>query len=143
MTESLDGEDRMVDRPGWTGSGHAMPIHCGGESLSDCELNAGVAAVVAALTELDVRPDERVLVLILDGPGFAEIFLGVMRQGAVPLTVNPALSAGEIVAVAAETGARLVAVAAERIPELADLEAGPPVWLTGPQGPWGAILRLN
>ena len=133
----------MVDRPGWTGSRQAIPIHCGGESLSDCELNAGVAAVVAALAELDVRPEERVLVMILDGPGFAEIFLGVMRRGAVPLTVNPALTAGEIVAVAAETGARLVVVAAARIPELTDLEAGPPVWLTGPQGPWAAVLRLS
>ncbi|MGH3930147.1 MAG: AMP-binding protein [Pseudonocardiaceae bacterium] len=105
--------------------------------------NDGIVAVVAALIELDVRPEERVLVLILDGPGFAEIFLGVMRQGAVPLTVNPALSADEIVAVAAETGARLVVVAAARLRELTDLEAGPPVLLDGPEGPWAAILRLT
>ncbi|MGQ0775061.1 MAG: AMP-binding protein [Pseudonocardiales bacterium] len=111
--------------------------------MGDDELNSRVAAVVAALAELEVRPEERVLVLILDGPGFAEIFLDVMRRGAVPLTVNPGLSAGEIVVVAAETGARLVAVPAERIPELTHLEAGPPVWLTGPEGPWAAVLRLR
>ncbi|MGH3923763.1 MAG: AMP-binding protein [Pseudonocardiaceae bacterium] len=104
--------------------------------------NDGIAAVVAALIELDVRPEERVLVLILDGPGFAEIFLGVMRQGAVPLTVNPALSAGEIRSVAAQTGARLVAVAATRLGELTDQEAGPSILLDGPHGPWAAILRL-
>ncbi len=103
----------------------------------------GIAAVVAALIELDVRPEERVLVLILDGPGFAEIFLGVMRQGAVPLTVNPTLSTGEILAVAAETGARVMVVAAARLCELIDLEAGPPVLLDRPEGPWAAILRLS
>jgi acyl-CoA synthetase (AMP-forming)/AMP-acid ligase II len=32
------------------------------------------AAVVAALAELGVRPEERVLIMLPDGPGFAEAF---------------------------------------------------------------------
>lgn len=133
----------MADRPGRISPSRAAAIHRGGGSVSGCMQSDGIAAVVAVLVELDVRPEERVLVLIQDGPGFAEIFLGVMRQGAVPLTVNPALSAGEIVAVAAETGARLVVVAAARIRELTGLEAGPPVLLDGPDGSWAAVLRLS
>ncbi|MGQ0773042.1 MAG: AMP-binding protein [Pseudonocardiales bacterium] len=45
----------------------------------------GSAAVAAALAELDVRPGERVLIMLPDGPGFVDVFVGAIRQGAVPL----------------------------------------------------------
>ena len=100
------------------------------------------AAVVAALTELGVRPEERVLIMLPDGPGFAEAFAGMIEQGAVPLPVDPLLPAHGIVAVAAEVGAQLVLVTADRVPALADLDAQPPVLIDGPYGPWAAALRL-
>ncbi|MDQ3761993.1 MAG: AMP-binding protein [Actinomycetota bacterium] len=66
-----------------------------------------------------MRPDDRVLIMLPDGPGFAEAFAGAIQQGAVPLPVNPLLPAHDIVAVAAEAGARLVLVSADRLPALA------------------------
>jgi AMP-binding enzyme/Domain of unknown function (DUF5753) len=99
------------------------------------------SAVVAALAELGVRPDERVLVMLPDGPGFAEAVNGVIQHGAVPLPVDPLLPAPDTVAVAAEAGARLVLVSAERIPALADLTTEPPVPIEGPPGCWAAALR--
>jgi long-chain acyl-CoA synthetase len=101
------------------------------------------AAVVAALAELGVRPEERVLIMLPDGPGFAEAFAGMIEQGAVPLPVDPLLPAHGIVAVAAEAGAQLVLVSANRVPALADLDAQPPVLIDGPHGPWAAALRLR
>ncbi|MDQ4092308.1 MAG: hypothetical protein M3143_02495 [Actinomycetota bacterium] len=53
-----------------------------------------------------MRPDDRVLIMLLDGPGFAETFAGAIQQGAVPLPVNPLLPVHDVVAVAAKTGAR-------------------------------------
>jgi acyl-CoA synthetase (AMP-forming)/AMP-acid ligase II len=101
------------------------------------------AAVAAALAELGVRPEERVLIMLPDGPGFAEAFAGTIRHEAVPLPVNPLLSALGIVAAAAEAGARLVLASADQIHALADLGAQPPVLIEGPQGPWAAALRLR
>jgi acyl-coenzyme A synthetase/AMP-(fatty) acid ligase len=101
------------------------------------------AGVVAALVELDVRPAERVLIMLPDGPGFAEAFAATIRQGAVPLPVNPLLPVPDIVAVAAEAGARLVLASADQIHALADLDAEPPVLIDGPQGLWAAALRLR
>jgi acyl-coenzyme A synthetase/AMP-(fatty) acid ligase len=49
-----------------------------------------------------------VLIMLPDGPGFAEAFAGIIKHGAVPLPVNPLLSAHDIVAAAAESGARLL-----------------------------------
>jgi acyl-CoA synthetase (AMP-forming)/AMP-acid ligase II len=102
-----------------------------------------IAAVAAALAELGVRSKERVLIMLSDGPGFAEAFAGAIEHEAVPLPVNPLLSAHGIVAVAAEAGARLVLVSANHIHLLADLGAQPPVLIEGPLGPWAAVLRLR
>jgi acyl-CoA synthetase (AMP-forming)/AMP-acid ligase II len=101
------------------------------------------AAVVAALAELGVRPEERVLIMLPDGPGFAEAFAGTIELGAVPLPVNPLLPAHGIVGAAAEARARLVLASADQIHALADLEAQPPVLVDGPRGPWAAALRLR
>jgi acyl-CoA synthetase (AMP-forming)/AMP-acid ligase II len=101
------------------------------------------AAVAAALAELGLRVEDRVLIMLPDGPGFAEAFVGTFAHGAIPLPVNPLLPAHGTVAVAAEAAARLVLVTADRVPALADLDALPPVLVDGPHGPWAAALRLR
>jgi acyl-CoA synthetase (AMP-forming)/AMP-acid ligase II len=101
------------------------------------------SAVAAALAELNVRAGDRVLILLPDGPGFADAFAGTIQQRAVPLLVNPLLAADDIVAVAAEAGAQLVLTSARQIHALADLDADPPLLIDGPQGVWAAALRLR
>ncbi|MDQ2792343.1 MAG: hypothetical protein M3Y73_22565 [Actinomycetota bacterium] len=85
------------------------------------------AAVVATLTKVHVRPNDRVLIMLPNGPGFAEAFAGAIQQGAVPLPASP-LSAHEIVVIVCRGGARLVPVPADRIPALAGLGAMPLSW---------------
>jgi acyl-CoA synthetase (AMP-forming)/AMP-acid ligase II len=101
------------------------------------------AAVAAALAELGVRPDDRVLIMLPDSPGFADAFAGTIQQGAVPLPVNPLLPAHNLVAAAAKAGARLVLASTDQIHALADLDAEPPILIEGPRGPWAAALRLH
>jgi acyl-CoA synthetase (AMP-forming)/AMP-acid ligase II len=101
------------------------------------------AVVAAALAELGVRVEDRVLIMLPDGPGFAKAFAGTIKHGAVPLPADPLLPAHGIVAVAAEAGAQLVLASADRVSELADLAAEPPVLVDGPHGPWAAALRLR
>jgi acyl-CoA synthetase (AMP-forming)/AMP-acid ligase II len=118
-------------------------ITMGASRMSYRKLSDQALAAAAALGELDVRPDDRVLIMLPDGPDFVEAFAGVMQQGAVPLPVNPPLSAHDLVAVAAEVGARLVLASADQIHALADLDAQPPVLIERPQGLWAAALRLR
>jgi acyl-CoA synthetase (AMP-forming)/AMP-acid ligase II len=101
------------------------------------------ALAAAALGELDVRPDDRVLIMLPDGRGLAEAFAGTIQQGAVPLPVHPLLPAHDLVAVATEAGARLVLASADQIHALAELDAEPPVLIGGPQRLWAAALRLR
>jgi acyl-CoA synthetase (AMP-forming)/AMP-acid ligase II len=101
------------------------------------------AAVAAALAQLQLHAQERVLIMLPDGPGFAESFTATVQQGAVPLPVNPLLSVHDVVAVAAAAGARLVVTSPDRIPVLAELDTEPPVLVEGPRGCWAAALRLQ
>jgi long-chain acyl-CoA synthetase len=73
--------------------------------MSCPKLTGQAAAVTAALAALDVQPDDRVLIILPDGPGFAEAFAGAIQHGAMPLPANPLLPAHDIVTVAAEAGA--------------------------------------
>ncbi|MGH3719148.1 MAG: AMP-binding protein [Pseudonocardiaceae bacterium] len=98
-------------------------------------------AITTVLAELDVRRDERVLIMLKGGPGFVEVFTGLTRWGAVPLSVNPRLTAADIAAIATETGARLVLTSTKRIHRLADLDAEPPILVEGLRGLWAIALR--
>lgn len=100
-------------------------------------------AITSALDELGVRPDDRILIMLPDGPGFAEIFADVTRRGAVALPVNPLLPVHDVTTVADEAGARLLLASADRIQALAALDAEPPVQVSGPQGVWAAVYRLR
>jgi acyl-CoA synthetase (AMP-forming)/AMP-acid ligase II len=88
-----------------------------------------------------LRPQERVLIMLPDGPVFVDAFTGTIRRGAVPLPVNPQLSAADVAAIVIHTGARLVLASAELIHGLAELDAGPPVRVDGHQKLWAAALR--
>jgi acyl-CoA synthetase (AMP-forming)/AMP-acid ligase II len=110
--------------------------------MSYSKLTDQAAAVAVALGELDVRPEDRVLIMLPDGPGFAESFTGALQQGAVPLPVNPLLPAHDVVSAAAEAGARLVLAPVDRLVALAELDTEPPALIDGPQGLWAAALRL-
>jgi acyl-CoA synthetase (AMP-forming)/AMP-acid ligase II len=115
----------------------------GGCGVTNPGIPEWAAAVAAALVELDVHQQERVLIMLPDGPGFGEVLTGLTQRGAVPLPVNPKLPAHLIPSIAAEAGARLALTSIDRMHALANLTPEPPVVLEGPQGPWAVALRLR
>lgn len=144
MAESLDPNEWPARGTTQADPCDAKPIRHDGGSMSYREVADRAATFAAALAELGVRPGERVLLMLPDGPGFVEAFVGVMQRGAVPLPVNPMLQASDVTAVAADAGARLVVASEERIRVLADPEAGPHVLVDVSHGVvWTAALRLS
>jgi acyl-CoA synthetase (AMP-forming)/AMP-acid ligase II len=101
------------------------------------------AAVAAVLAELDVRRNDPVLVMLPDGPGFAESFTGALHHYALPLPISPLLSAPDLAATAEQAGARLVLASPHQLSTLTELNTQPPILVHGPHGPWIAALRLQ
>jgi acyl-CoA synthetase (AMP-forming)/AMP-acid ligase II len=101
------------------------------------------APVAAALARLGVRPNERVLILLPDGPDFAPALAGVIHYGAKPLTVNPLLRPRDIMTLAAAAGVQLILATLDTIDALAELDTKPPLLINGPYGCWAAVLRLR
>jgi len=114
-----------------------------GDPQASGKLADRATAVAAALAQLGLRPQERVLIMLTDGPVFLDAFAGTIRRGAVPLPVNPHLPAADIAAIVTHTGARLVLTSAERVDGLADLDAEPPVRVDGHQELWVSALRKH
>lgn len=109
--------------------------------MSSSEVGARSTAIAAVLVGFDVRPEDRVLILLPDGPGFAEVFSGITQLGAVALPVNPQLCRTEVLVHAAQTGAHLVVGWVEHVRGISDLEATPLPPMAGSQALWVARLR--
>ena len=84
---------------------------CGDASATYDELLDLVVSAAGGLRGLGVRPEERVLMILRDGPELAVAILAAMRIGAVALPVNPLLPPRDLVAIARDSRARCAIVA--------------------------------
>ncbi len=79
-------------RRGFSKGGAAKTAFVDGkEAMSYGELAQRARHVAAGLAELGVRPEQRVVLVMLDTVDFPAAFLGVMLAGAVPVPVNTLL----------------------------------------------------
>ena len=140
----------FVDRHVLDGLGAAVAIECGDERVTYAELHERVNRFGAALRDrFDVRPEERIVLLLLDGPAFAISFFGAIKTGAVPIPVNTLWRAADYRFVLNDSRARVLVVSHELLPEIAripraDLRALRHVVVVGgpPGGGGDAFERL-
>ena len=137
----VEGGDDQKDRNEQAAQPNSVTVLPGGVSVSYEE--SEVAQLAAALATAGVRPQDRVLIVMADGSGFAEAVIGTIRQGAAPLPVNPEASADDLVTVATTARARLVVVSAQRTEVLAGLQTELTVPVDGPQGTWATVVLLG
>lgn len=79
----------FVDRHLTEGRGDAVAIECGDRRVSYSTLHENVNRVGSALRhELGVRPEERIVLLMLDSPEMVFSFFGAIKIGAVPIPIN-------------------------------------------------------
>ena len=78
----------FVDRNVILGRGTNVAIECGEARLTYQDVQRNVNRCGSALRRLGVRPEERVLLLLYDGPEFVYSFFGAIKIGAVPVPLN-------------------------------------------------------
>lgn len=89
LPERFNAAAYFVDRHIREGRGEKVAIECGETRVTYAQLHDRVNQVAHALRgRLDVRMEERVLLLLLDTPEFIYSFFGAIKIGAVPVPVS-------------------------------------------------------
>ncbi len=108
----------LLDRNLEAGREHKTAILWEDEALTYAQLFSRACGVGAALRDLGIEREERVLLVMDDSPWLPAAFLGAMRIGAVPVPLNPLYGADEYPYFVVDSGARLAivdAVCAEKV----------------------------
>ena len=105
--------DRHIDE----GRGDRVAIECGDERVTYAQLLERVNRFGSALRDqLGVRPEERVLLLLLDEPAFAYAFFGTMKVGAVAVPTNTLLKEADYRHLLSDTRATVLVVSEALVP---------------------------
>jgi len=87
--QTTDNASTLIDANLEAGRGQKRAlITATDEEWTFSDLHAAVCRVAARLSDLGVRREERVLLVMDDTPSFPSAFLGSMRIGAIPIPVN-------------------------------------------------------
>ena len=108
----------FVDRNVVEGRAAKIAIECGDQKITYRQLLERTNRVGNALRSLDVRPEERVLMLVEDVPEFLYCFFGIIKIGAVAVPTNTLLIAGDYEYFLNDTRARLAFVSHALLPQL-------------------------
>ncbi|HKE83587.1 MAG TPA: benzoate-CoA ligase family protein [Vicinamibacterales bacterium] len=120
--EAFNAAVYFVDRHVAEGRGTAIAIECEGRRVSYAALNEGVNRTGSALrNELGVRPEDRVLLLMLDGPEMVFAFFGAIKIGAVPIPTNTLWTPADYDFVLRDSRASVVIVSAPLHPRIVDV----------------------
>ncbi|HET6963302.1 MAG TPA: benzoate-CoA ligase family protein [Acidimicrobiales bacterium] len=102
----------LVDRHVAGGRGHRVAFRCPDSTVTYAQLQAETWRAARMLADLGVGEGDRLLMVVLDEPAFAAVYLGAMRIGAVPIPVSTMLRADDVAVLAADSGAVAAVVSA-------------------------------
>lgn len=100
----------LVDRHVQEGRGSRPALRLAGRDVSYAELQTLVNRAGNALRAAGVAPEQRVAILLPDGPEFVATFIGAMKIGAVPVPMNTAAREPELRFMLDDSRARAVVV---------------------------------
>jgi benzoate-CoA ligase len=106
--------DRHVDE----GRGEKIAIEHDREKISYGDLLRNVNRTGNGLKRVGIEMENRVLMIVLDGPEFSYTFFGAIKIGAVPVPVNTALKSPDYAFILEDTRARALVVSGSLLPQV-------------------------
>jgi len=123
VPETFNAATHFVDRHVADGRGARVAIECGDERVTYAGLAECVNRFGTALRDvLDVRPEERVVLLLVDTPAFHTAFFGAIKIGAVPIPTNTLWKTADYRHVLNDSRARVAIVSEELLPKIAAID---------------------
>jgi benzoate-CoA ligase family protein len=129
IPETFNAAAHFVDRHVATGRGAHVAIECGDARITYADVLRNVNRTGNALRRLGVRPEERVLLLLLDSPEFVYSFFGAIKVGAVPIPLNTLWKPADYQHVIGDSRASVLVVSSELLPVVNSIVAGGQRWL--------------
>jgi benzoate-CoA ligase family protein len=124
VPETFNAATYFIDRHLAEGRGDSVAIECGDERITYARVFENVNRCAAALRRrLDVRREERVLLLLLDGPAFVYSFFGAIKAGAVPVPLNTLWKPADYAHVVRDSNASVLIASPELAPRLEEMPA--------------------
>lgn len=121
LPEAFNVATEFVDRNVLEDRGDKVAIESGGERVTYRQLFERTNRAGNMLRQLGVRPEERVLLLLLDSPEFLYAFFGAMKIGAVAVPANTLLKPREYEHILNDSRARVLVIAEELLPLLGSI----------------------
>jgi benzoate-CoA ligase family protein len=113
MTELFNACEYLLDRRIAAGDEDRIALTGIGGELTYGSLLDRVQRTAAALTELGLQPEQRLVLVCADGVDFVTLYLAAMRIGAVPVPLSTMLRVGELADLLRDSRARIVATTTE------------------------------
>jgi acyl-coenzyme A synthetase/AMP-(fatty) acid ligase len=118
LPDQFNAATYFIDRHLQEGRGERIAIEAEGLRVSYRQLGEKVNRFGNGLRRLSVRIEERVLLLLLDGPEFAISFFGAIKIGAVPVPVNTLLKPADYQYILNNSRARVAVVSESLYPQI-------------------------
>ena len=123
LPDQFNAATYFIDRHLAEGRGEKIAIEAGEARVSYRLLGERVNRFGNALRQLGVRIEERVLLLLLDGPEFAFSFFGAIKIGAVPVPVNTLLKPTDYQYILNNSRARVAVVSESLHPQIQNIRS--------------------
>ncbi len=122
LPDTFNAAAHFVDRHLASGHGTRVAIECGDERISYQQLFHAVNRVGTSLRDVfGVRCEERVLLLMHDGPELIYAFFGAIKIGAVPVPLNTLWTPADYEYVLADSRAAVLIVSESLLPRIAEV----------------------
>ena len=119
LPDTFNAATWFVDRNVHEGRGAKVAIECGEERVTYQQLLERINRTGNMLRDnFDVRIEERVVLLLLDGPEFIYAFFGAIKIGAVPIPTSTLWKPSDYEYVLNDSRARVAIVSEALLPQL-------------------------
>jgi len=109
----------FIDRNVAQGRGPKVAIECGDQRITYAEVLERVNRAGNMLRDqFEVRIEERVVLLLLDGPEFIYTFFGAVKIGAVPIPTSTLWKTADYEYVLNDSRARVIVISEALLPQL-------------------------
>lgn len=113
--ETCNIADRFLHDRIREGHGERVALRLDDQTLTYAEVAQLAHRYAAALRHLDLRAEERVFLVLPDGPAFVGALFGALQVGAVPVMINPHQPAEAFAGIVGYARARLAVTTADAV----------------------------